>query len=122
MKELRINLAVEDKLHKSRVPHSLVAFPDAAKDLIEPRANLANEVRNVGFEITIKDDGEQNPGVVIEKEDPEVVYRADSIFPIRRLGLELRQARAEDAGTARGHFADSSQLPSLPDPSAWAVG
>src|SRR5262249_45090967 len=52
----------------------------------------------------------------------EVVYRADSIFPIRRLGLKLRQALAEDAGTVRGHFADCGQFPSLADPSAWAVG
>jgi len=81
IEELRLNLGIEDKLHKSRVPHSLVAFPDACKDLIEPRANLSNQVRDIRFEITIKDDGEQNPGVIIEKEDPEVVYRADSFFP-----------------------------------------
>src|SRR5262252_1035440 len=122
IEEVRLNHGIEDKLDKSRVPQSLVALPDASKDLIEPRGNLSNEVRDVRFEITIKDDGEQNPGVVIEKEDPEVVYRADSFFPIRRLGLELRQALAEDACTVRGHFADTSQFPSLADPSAWAVG
>src|SRR5262252_4297064 len=122
IEEVRLNHGIEDKLDKSRVPQSLVALPDASKDLIEPRGNLSNEVRDVRFEITIKDDGEQNPGVVIEKEDPEVVYRADSVFPICRLGLELRQAFAEDAGTVRGHFADSGQFPSLADPSAWAVG
>src|SRR5262249_3220451 len=122
IEELRFNRGIEDKLHKSRAFHSLVTFPDAAKDLIEPRGSLPNEILDVRLEFTIEDDGEQNPGVVVEKEDPEVVWRADSFFPIRRLGLELPQAFAEDAGTVRGHFADSGQFPSLADPSAWAVG
>src|ERR1700729_1766678 len=121
VEEFRVNLGVVDELQNPGVLHALISLPDAAEDLTEPRRYFLDEVFDVWFEVTIEDDCEQNPGVVIEQENAEVVDRADSVFPIRGLGLELRETFAENLRSSRRNLANAGELASLPDPSAGTV-
>src|SRR5262245_17475139 len=120
--DVRFEGGSEDISNRLSILRASETIPHAEENLVEPGARFPEDIFDVGLEVAVVHDGEQYPGVVVEKRHTEVVEGADPRLPVGSLRLSLRQTFAEQFCASGGNLADASNFCLFPNALAGTVG
>src|SRR5262249_39592354 len=115
IENVTLKVSVGDELFNGFAVFRTSETLKGAKDLVEPRASFSQDILEIGLEIAIVDERYQHPGIVVDQRRAEVVHGANRDFPRCRLGVDLRQALAEQFCSVGGNFADEGDFSLFPD-------